>query len=275
MKGRLPNLLVIGAMKSGTTSLHDYLDLHPDIYMFKPKEVHFYADSNFSEERREAYMNLFKTSHKIVGTSPQSYTKCHNKYYKNIPERIFNDTPNVKMIYLVRDPIERYKSHILESYHCDPKEDIRYSKESGNYWKTSMYGMQLEAYLKFFPIHQIHIMCLEDLKENPLRTMNKAFSFLGLEEMKEDKGFSDVKNAASTKAIPRVIKENILHRIGMKINSTITTKISEVLAQKFYANQLKKPQLSDLQIAELTEKLKDDMTLFRALTKKEFPKWSI
>jgi len=153
---RLPNLLIIGAMKGGTSSLHDYLSLHPEIFMSDPKEIHYYADGDYNKQSIDWYKSLFKTDKKIVGTTPQSYTKCHNKYYKNIPERIKRHNPDVKMIYIVRDPIERYTSHILESYHCDPAHDIQYSIESKNYLKTSMYYMQMEAFLKYFDLSQFH-----------------------------------------------------------------------------------------------------------------------
>ena len=84
MSGRLPNLLIIGAMKSGTSSLHDYLNLHPDIYMYNPKEIHYYADGTYGVKSKEWYASFFETDKKIAGTTPQSYTKCHNKYYKSI-----------------------------------------------------------------------------------------------------------------------------------------------------------------------------------------------
>src|SRR5690554_4933962 len=99
-KPRFPNLLIIGAMKSGTTSLHDYLNKHPDIFMSEPKEIHFYND--LSKLTKEKYLDYFKTDKKVVGTTPQSYTKAHHIDFKNIPEKIFKDTPNVKLIYIVR-----------------------------------------------------------------------------------------------------------------------------------------------------------------------------
>ena len=98
MEGRLPNLLIIGAMKAGTSSLHEYLNLHPDIYMSNPKEIHYYADEFYQNKTKDWYTSFFKTDKKIAGTTPQSYTKYHNKYYQNIPERIYKDTPDVKLI---------------------------------------------------------------------------------------------------------------------------------------------------------------------------------
>ncbi|NOG58405.1 MAG: hypothetical protein HND54_11770 [Bacteroidetes bacterium] len=273
MDNRFPNLLIIGAMKSGTTSLHDYLNKHPDVFMSEPKEIHYYATN--SKMAKEEYLELFQSEKKIVGTSPQSYTKCHNKYYKDIPERIYKDTPHVKLIYIVRDPIERYKSHILESFHCDPIEDIEYSKSSGNYIKTSMYGLQLKAYLEFFDLSQIHILSLEDLNAKPLEEMNKLFDFLGIDQMKEAHLFQTKKNTAESKNIPRIIKSHFLYRIGKRINRRITQKIAERLAFRFFKEQLTKPQLYENEISDLKNYLKGDIDEFRRITGKKFEQWCI
>lgn len=275
MNGNFPNLLIIGAMKSGTSSLHDYLSLHPDIFMSTPKEIHYYADEFYYSQSKEWYQSFFKTDKKIRGTSPQSYTKCHNKFYQNIPERIAKDTPDVKMIYIVRDPIERYSSHILESYHCDPPEDIKYSKESDNYLKTSMYYMQLKPYLRYFKKEQIHILSLEDLQDNRLEELNKIFRFLGVDEMQDEKLFDFVTNSAVTKTLPTVIRQNLLFRIGNKFSKNSTSKIAHFIAKKYFSNQLKKQKLTIEEEQELKEKLKEDITNFRVLTGKEFSNWSL
>lgn len=275
MEGRLPNLLIIGAMKCGTTSLHDYLNRHPDIFMSEPKEIHYYADENYNSKDVGWYKDFFKSDSKIVGTTPQSYTKAHNKYYKNIPERIHKDTPDVKMIYIVRDPIKRYASHILESYHCDPIHDIEYSKESGNFWKTSLYYYQISHYLKYFKKEQIHVLSLEELNENPLNELNKIFKFLEVEEVENKSLFDFVSNSAETKKIPKRIKNNILYRAGLKLNANATAKVGELLAKRFYKKLLSKPTLTNEDLDFLKEKLQDDVTKFRELTGKPFGKWSI
>jgi len=275
MKGRLPNLIVIGAMKAGTTSLHNYLGKHPDIFMSTPKEIHYYSDDGQLKWTKERYMSHFITSKKIAGTSPQSYSKCHNKYYQNIPERIYKDTPNVKLVYLLRNPIERYKSHILESYHCDPIVDIEYSKESGNYWKTSLYGTQLQQYLKYFSIDQIQVITIEELNENPLAVMNQLFDFLEISPLQDESLFQEVKNSAFTKGIPRVIKAHIFYRMGKKVSKAYTEKVAKKIATKFYSEQLKKPQLSEMESKRLQNIFREDLVLLSQLTKRDFSKWNI
>lgn len=275
MNNRLPNLLIIGAMKSGTSSLHDYLNLHPDIFMSDPKEIHYYADGTYNVKSKEWYTSFFNTNKKIAGTTPQSYTKCHNKYYQNIPKRIFEDTPDVKMIYIVRDPIKRYASHILESYHCDRPEDVKYSQQSENYLKTSMYGMQLKAYLAYFSMKQIYVLSLEDLKQNRLKELNGIFRFLEVAPLDNEELFNFKSNTAETKGIPAVIKGNLIIRLISKISVAFAEKVSTMLSERFYANQLKKPTISDHEKEKLKEKLSPDIEEFRRLTGKVFEQWEI
>ena len=262
-------------MKCGTSSLHEYLNQHPDIFMSDPKEIHYYVDDVYDTMDKEEYKNFFKSDCKIVGTTPQNYTKAHNKYYKNIPERILKDTPDVKMIYIVRDPIKRYASHVLESYHCDPVHDIKYSKESGNFWKTSLYYYQVSEFLNYFKKEQIHVISLEDLNEKPLVELNKIFDFLGVKEIEDESVFNFIANSAETKRIPRRIKNNLFYRIGLKVNRPITLKIGEKLAKNFFKKMLSKPTLTEQDMAFLKEKLQVDTNQFRNLTDKSFPQWSI
>jgi len=275
MENRLPNLLIIGAMKSGTSSLHDYLNLHPDVFMSDPKEIHYYADEVNKVKSKEWYTSFFQTEKKIAGTTPQSYTKCHNKYYKNIPQRIYEETPDVKLIYIVRDPIKRYASHILESYHCDNSEDVKYSQDSDNYLKTSMYAMQLKAYLEYFHMDQIHIISLEDLQRDRLVELNKIFKFLGVNQLSDESLFNFKTNAAETKGVPTVIKRKFLIRVISKLSPILAKKITGTLSEQFYSYLLKKPIISGEEKDSLKKKLKEDVMEFRELTRKPFETWEI
>ena len=273
-QGRFPNLLIIGGMKCGTTSLHNYLNSHPEIFMSEPKEIHYYARS-LNKMTEEEYKGHFNSTLPIVGTTPQSYTKCHNKYYRKIPERIKQDTPDVKLIYILRDPIERYKSHILESYHCDPLEDIEYSQQSDNYLKTSLYGMQLKAFLEYFSLKQIHLLTLEDLQRDRLKELNKIFDFLGVKRILDSSYFDFISNSADTKLVPRIIKEQLWYRILRKISSGLAIKVGSKLASVFYHDQMKKPDLSDDRISKLKEVFKKDKILLENLSGMKINNWSI
>jgi len=100
----LPNLLVIGAAKCGTTALHRYLGLHPDIFMSKSKELGFFCSSENWDERLRWYESQFGAA-RVRGESSPSYTNCPRN--KGVPERMASLVPDARLIYLVRDPVDR------------------------------------------------------------------------------------------------------------------------------------------------------------------------
>lgn len=275
MEGKLPNLLIIGAMKSGTTSLHNYLAKHPDVFMSEPKEIHYFSDAHYNTKSIGWYKSQFITDKKIRGTSPQGYTKCHHADAHNVLERLSKTIPDVKMIYIVRDPIERYRSHILEAYHCDPPKDVKYSKKVNNFLKTSMYFMQISAFLKYFELKQIHILSLEDLQENRLSELNKIFDFLEIERLNDNSLFNFESNIAKDKDLPHVIKYSLPYRAGHKLMPKGTKKFGLFFTKTFLKNQMRKPNLSKEEIVKLKEELKPDIDKFKELTEKRFPQWQI
>lgn len=275
-EGRLPDFLIIGAMKSGTTSLHDYLGLHPDIFTSKTKEIHYFTDDKYTTFDLTWYKMHFITDKKIVGTAPQNYTKRHNKYYQNIPERIANHLPNAKLIYILRDPIERYKSHILENYYTEPLHDVRYNIESKHYEKTGLYYYQLQAYLKYFDLSQIHVTTLEDLVRDKLGTLNNIFRFLGVMEIDDAHRFDFVSNDYRSKILPYRIKTSIPYRILSKIAPIATDKLALAPILKRYIIQKgKKKHLSASEIERLKAYYEADVNQLRQLTGLAFNYWCI
>ncbi len=262
-------------MKSGTTSLHDYLNEHPDISMSNPKEIHYYADEYYSTKPLEWYHAFLNSSSKLVGTSPQSYTKRHNKYYQHIPERIRKHNPDVKLIYIVRDPLKRMESHVLESYHCDPISDIRYSKTSDNYLNTSLYFYQISAYLDHFPRNQIKVVSMEELVNDKLSTMNSLFHFLGVTPMQDESIFEYESNTAFEKGVPFFIRSLMPYRIIRKLSFGVVDKFVIWFLKLFVPRLMQKPKLSQDELDRVLPLLKSDVEKFRKFTGKEFSEWSI
>ena len=119
-----PNLFVIGAMKSGTSSLHYYLAAHPQIFMSDPKEPSYFAVSSRSKSAspqiatqsycrsEEEYLRLFENAQgaTIIGESSTNYTKLNS--FTQVPQRIAAFQPDARFIYIMRDPLERTISQL-------------------------------------------------------------------------------------------------------------------------------------------------------------------
>ena len=114
-KGTLPNLIIIGAQKCGTTSLHYYLNLHPQILMSREKELNFFITERNWSKGVDWYRSQFVEKAEIYGESSPNYTDYIR--FGGVPERMYSVVPDARLIYILRDPIERIVSHYVHL--CD------------------------------------------------------------------------------------------------------------------------------------------------------------
>jgi len=199
------NLIVLGAQRCGTTSFHNYLNMHPDIFMSKPvKEPCFYLPINFVQERRkvqgfyyENHDDLFKNcmiqgymGQKIFGESSTFYTMGDVSRKYEVQKKIKRTNPETKFIYLVRNPFSRIISHYKQSEKSKPLNDINSFLKSDYYaFSNTRYFYQLEEYLKVFPKDQFKVIVFEDMINRKETILNECFDFLGLAAIKDFKRF--------------------------------------------------------------------------------------
>lgn len=183
MRATLPNTFIIGAGKCGTTSLWLYLNEHPEIRFSTNKEPAFFVRPDFRDDL-EWYEGLFEPA-PIVGEASTLYTA--HPVYEGVPERIRSLVPSPKLIYLVRDPIERAISHYVEHVSqgiedrsavealCDPDE------ARNEYVAMSSYADQVKRFLECFPESSMLILEQAELREDPAGTLERVFHFLGVD----------------------------------------------------------------------------------------------
>jgi hypothetical protein len=182
--GRVPNFLIIGAMKGGTTALYRYLQPHPEIFMPAMKAPEFFvAEANWSRGL-EWYRRQFAGADErvvAVGEASNAYTKYPQ--FQGVPQRIASHIPDVRMIYLVRDPIDRIRSHYqTRSWQGDERAPIETAVfEDPRYLSYSRYWLQLEQYLSWFPPEQILVITTEGLRTERKGALRRAFGFLGVD----------------------------------------------------------------------------------------------
>ncbi len=181
--GALPNLIVIGGLKCGTTSLHHYLALHPQIAMSKPKELNFFVAELNWELGPQWYASHFDRSAAVRGESSPHYTNLPR--FRGIADRMRETLgAQTRIVYMVRDPIDRILSHYLHNvgggYERRPLE--RALADPGcAYIARSRYAMQLEPYLGAFERGRILIVANEDLAGDRERTVREVFEFCGVD----------------------------------------------------------------------------------------------
>lgn len=201
----LPNFFIIGAMKSGTSSLHHFLSAQEDFGMSSIKEPNFYAKARTPFHKSSSwYKGLFSEA-KWRGESSTAYTKY--PFVKKVPSRIKKQVPDAKFIYIMRDPIERSLSHIthemLEGQIGISKEADKFVTDTKSpFVQFSLYGLQLQQYLEHFDKSRILLLDFHELKSNPSSCVQDIFNFLGHNANIRSDVFSEKRNvSAERKAI--------------------------------------------------------------------------
>ena len=195
--------LIIGAMKSGTTTLFSYLNEHPEIARSYPKEPNFFAsDENFAKGITW-YENLWDFNpeiHKLALEGSTNYTKVPR--FPNAAERIATiEGARFKFIYIMRDPIKRIESHYAHVISSKTTKD-NYTYTPGSIEirpsmiNTSRYAMQIEQYYQHFPKDSILLLDFEDLKNNLQPLMHEVCDFL---EINPEFNYSSVKPVNQSK----------------------------------------------------------------------------
>ncbi len=180
--GVLPNLIVIGGLKCGTTSLHHYLNLHPAITMSRPKELNFFVEELNWELGQAWYGAQFDRGAAVRGETSPHYTD--RPRLEGVAERMRELIPHAHVVYMVRDPIDRMLSHYLHNVAGGYEE--RTLEEAFGRWDTayvdrSRYAFQLEPYLEQYGAERVRIVSREELKTIRAETMRELFEFLGVD----------------------------------------------------------------------------------------------
>lgn len=200
----LPDFIIIGVQKGGTSTLFEYLKQHPDIKTSVFKEVHYY-DINYSKGKNwyKSYFPLSRKNKQILYGEATPYYFFHPL----VPERVFKDNPNIKLILLLRDPVERAYSHyqmerrkgrekiksfeeaisieaerIKESNEpiVAQKESYNYNHQVYGYLARGCYDEQLRRWLKYFKREQLLVLKSEDFFSSPKKNLEKIYQFLNI-----------------------------------------------------------------------------------------------
>jgi hypothetical protein len=207
------DFIVIGAQKAGTTSLFEYLRRHPELSMPDGKEVPYFNNEEARSRGWETYMRrafAFADPSAKWGTATPQYmfgglldqpnpTAAGERHDEStIPSRIRERAPDVRLIAILRDPVERARSHhrmmLLEGLEQRPFDEAirqllgpevaeaarREPRETSGYVAWGEYGRILAGYFEVFPSEQIQVLFTEDLDGAPESLLRRVFEFLGV-----------------------------------------------------------------------------------------------
>jgi len=204
---RLPNFVVAGAAKSGSTSLYEYIKGHPEIYLpEQKKESRYFASevlkgtlgyNKTSVFEWEEFIDLYKevkAEHRAIGDLGNLYMIYPEIAIPNIKEKLGG---NVKVVFIIRNPVKRaYSAYQMARRNF--YEELSFEKgldaeakrlEEGYlpcdivaYQKMGIYSEPIKEFQKHFPVH---VIVLDDLKKDPQEELKRLYSFLGVSQQYE------------------------------------------------------------------------------------------
>ena len=274
----LPNLIVIGAQKCGTSGLHYYLGLHPEVSMSTPKELNFFIAERNWPRGIEWYSRHFDPAARCRGESSPNYTAFPQ--HMGVPERMAEVVPDAKLIYIVRDPIERITAHYVHNFaKRREKGDLRSTLIHPNtsYVSRSKYFTQLQRFCEFYDRDQILVIENSRLRDDRASTLREVFEFLGVDAGFEHPKFEQVRHSTSRKKRAT--------RLGMHVQKMSRSRLGSRIPRRAWlaldvALPLSKPIDKPAGVREalgpdVLEVLREDADRLREFTGLALADWSV
>jgi hypothetical protein len=179
----LPNFLIIGAARCGTSYLASNFRSHPEIFVPTEKELHFFErDYDKGMDFYESYFpDNADTKFKAVGEATPAYL-----YFPDMPERIHEHLPDAKLIASLRNPVDTAYSLYWKAYSNDERTRAITFEEKletePRMIRGGRYHEQLSRYTKYFPRENLYIVIYEEMIRRPEEELRKLFRFLGVDE---------------------------------------------------------------------------------------------
>jgi hypothetical protein len=299
----MPNFLIIGAAKAGTTALNAALEQHPQVYMSPFKEPNFFAFEGETLDfpagkmnpsylgylakcntSLEAYQKQFQgVSDEIaIGEASPSYL-----YHPKAPERIHHYIPNAKLIAVLRNPVDRAYSnflhHIRERFEtCADFAQALAEEENrmrDNWWwgfyylQAGFYYSQLQRYFDRFDPSQIKIYLYEDLNRNILNVVQDVFRFLQVDEWFTP----DTTTRYNVSGVPKnkfiynfLTQQNIIKEPFKRL---VPDKLRKRFVSKLKQKTLAKPELSLQVRRNLIKVYREDILQLQDLLQRDLSTW--
>lgn len=281
---RFPHFIIIGAGKCGTTSLHDYLNQHPDIYICPKKETFFFIDDKARENSRkwgsvttlQEYIDLFAEAPEsaILGEISTNYYACPES-----AELIKRTIPDVKIIAILRDPSERafssYQMFIRNGHERRSFAEVITAKTQ--HITRGFYYQELLPFFQIFPAQQIKILLFDDLIKDQTKFLQDLFEFVGVRQ----DFLPDVSKRGREGGVPQ---NHWLHRLLTKKNLLRTSIASllklifplekrQQLREKLLRHNIAKNKLDPALRAQLIDLYRDDIIQLQIMINRDLSAW--
>jgi hypothetical protein len=262
-------VMIIGAMKCGTTSLYNYLQNHPEICPASIKEPEFFSEHQVHKVNLEKYSDLFSfdsLTHKYALEASTGYTKYPSE--PNVSKNIFEYGIKPKFIYIVRNPFDRITSHFNYMQAILPSWMLKIDDE--HLIATSNYFLQLEQYRQYFPQDSILILDFDDLKNAPELILKQVYNFLGISHCYFPEEY-EVANPAKDKSSFEIAARRTKIAPLFAYIPTPLKQLSRSIFQKAFPPE--KRVLTNFEKEFVHNKLREDMLNLQNIYEFDVSKW--
>ena len=297
----LPNFLILGAAKSGTTSLHHYLNQHPEIYMSPIKETNFFVYQDMKLEFQgwgdpplaalksitniKDYRAQFADvgEEKAIGETSPLYL-----YDERAAPRIYQAIPEAKLIAILRDPAERAFSHYISNFSDDRDPCLTFGEalqaeewrmQKNWFWDyfyrdCGYYFRQLKRYWALFPKDRILVLLYDDFKNNPLKILQGIFDFLNVNSsFIPDTSFqSNVSGIAKLESIKPILRQPN-HPLKSLVRPFTSQKFRRFVVTQMRKNLLEKPEILVEDRQKLAAAYREDIKQLQKMVEKDLSSW--
>ena len=289
----LPNFLVIGAAKAGTTALYWYLAEHPAVFIVPEKETNYfgygvdekgrllYGDPDvhkFPIRTLEQYERSFEGAGaaQAVGEASPIYLEC-----PQAAARIQSTIPQVRIIACLRQPVERaYSDYLMELRHrgrrFDPDRELKagsaWARPDSRWMQIGRYGEHLARYYEAFPREQIHVFLFDDLQKNPLGVVQGVYRFLGIDQsfVPDMETPHNVGGVPSSRLLERVLTSKV---VNQKIKPWVPSGAVNWARHLRTRSMRRPPSLPRELKAELTTHFRNDIVRTSELIGRSLDHW--
>ncbi|MEL6663724.1 MAG: sulfotransferase [Pseudomonadota bacterium] len=273
------HFLVIGAMRAGTTTLHDTLYKLPSLSLPRIKETDFFIESKNWPRGRKWYLSQFSGEpHRLRGEVCPNYAK--RDVFPEVPGLVADTNPDVRIIYVVRDPLERALSHYRHTWLSSG--DVPEPGKLDGTWAekhilaTSRYAWQMEAWLEHFRQDQILIIDFEDFVNRPLPQVQSVVEHIGAEIPAEIEQIAENNTVADVARMPRWWHSFRNTPAGIKARALAPTGLIQAVKSRLkHKDGPDVPPFPTAAKERFADALASDASAFRKLTGQAFESWSV
>lgn len=272
--GILPDFIVIGAMRAGTTTLHRYLDAHPEIGMAREKETDFFVAERNWDRGLGWYQGLYEPGRARYGEASPNYTK--HDIFPGVPERIRSTVPGCRFIYIVRDPVARVESQYKFRQVLTPGELPDDSPVWNHIVETSRYHRQLQPYVEIFGRDSILVVDFDALIAEPRSVLRAVGDFIGVSDSWSDLSEVNINSSSELARMPPWVLRLRQSRLLSDARRLLPQSVVDGLRGRLASGKERKPAgIGAAKREEIRQALAEDAARFREFTGRAFEEWTV